>query len=116
MTEVYTKTAAVPYYAFVCPVYDFKSLEDLHVIDENRLAELYAVYVYSIKAMAFRPAAYMDCAEDADYFACKEHLRVAKLMRATRGMTLAAETTDRLEQLESGELDAAYSDLMELEE
>ena len=116
MTEVYTKTAFVPYYAFVCPVYDFKSLDALQVTDEDGLGEIYAVYVYSIKTRDFRPAMYMDCIEDAEYYACKEHLRVAKLMRATRGMTFAPETDDRLEQLDSGALDTAYSDLMELEE
>lgn len=116
MTEVYTKTAFVPYYAFVCPVYDFESLDDLQVIDENRLAELYAVYVYSIKTMEFRPSAYMDCAEEAQYIACKEHVRIAKLMNAIRGMKFSPETVARIEQLERGELDTAMAELLENEE
>lgn len=116
MMETYTKTALVPYYAFVSPVYDFAELDDLQVVDEATLCEMYAVYVYSIKTMTFRPKFYRDCHVDAHHIACKEHVRIAKMMRDTRHMTFSEETDARKAQLENGALDAACAEIMEAEE
>lgn len=116
MTEVYTKTAFVPYYAFVCPVYDLRALDDLQVIDEVELAELYAVYAYCFKSMRFKPFAYRDTELDARETACKKHVEIAKKMAEQVGMSLADETMQRITQAEDGTLDEAIAELWEDEE
>lgn len=116
MEGVYTHTALVPFYAFVAPVYDFRSLDDLQVVDEVELCEMYAVYTYSVKSRAFKPFAYYDTDIEARDMACHKHAEIAQKVARKTGMRLAEETQERIRQAISGATEEAFKLAWENEE
>jgi hypothetical protein len=99
---VYISTATVMYYAFVAPVYDFRSLEDLQVVDEAD--DVWMVYVYDIDTRSFDPEEYFDTQDEASLYAAERHAEVLSVMQGELGMRLSKESETRRKQYVTGEL------------
>lgn len=105
---IHIKTAYVPFYAFVAPVYDFESLEDLQVVD--RPDDLWMVYKYSLITRKFSPFKCYECEVEASIAACKLHAKIAGIMERDKGMILDKETKLRVKQVQDRAADSIEPD------